>query len=198
MEVDKIKKGAVKEILYEADEPWFKLITAKQDQKNVTRCIQDILLEILESDCDLRRPLNTVAQDVDIVQDIDVRPNARVLPWVMIQDEECGNIHRQSLNDWQFPEGFRSFPSKEVWSRLEDGDSWDLDWLLGSLEPWSDVGAPTCPQSLKALLGCEITFNFRSTRLYLAAEKPSQTAAAVRKLEALVHIAVSRAARIQM
>lgn len=113
-----------------------------------------------------------------------------VLPWASF----CGavDVYSTGLDKLQYPMPTRELRYKALWRGLEDVQGWTFKTLFESLSAWQDVGAPRSVGDLKELLGCEVSYNWGSTCLYIGTDTDSHYPAdGTERLDTLLKIAVS-------
>ncbi|PHH67199.1 hypothetical protein CDD81_2968 [Ophiocordyceps australis] len=153
------------EMLYEPEIPWFKVITHVQHRQLVRDFIHKLLCEITEEDSELLsyNQSNAFAELDGSLHSV------RILPWSEMQ-------HGLST----------------LWRGLEACNGWKLDMLLAIISSqWGNMGAPSCMQDLDKLLQCTISYNLRSTMVYLGTSKSAATLdKAINTLDNLLRLAV--------
>ncbi|KAK2606137.1 hypothetical protein QQS21_003420 [Conoideocrella luteorostrata] len=171
------------EILYEPDVPWFKVIALLSLQEEVTRTIEAILLEIVEQECG---QLDTQVASAGVRVGGDTQ--SRVMPWSTFEISP----YEPGIEQYQFPVAFVDYCFKAAWTSLEDIPNWHLNHFLTTLghhNPCMDFGSI---ESLKKLLGCDISYNAKQTRLYIGCNSGQQVVEdAVVTLDNLLQLAVS-------
>ncbi|KAJ6446128.1 actin-like ATPase domain-containing protein [Purpureocillium lavendulum] len=166
----------ITEILYEPDVPWFKIITERVFEQQVTQFIQQQLLAIVAQDAGLFDPQqrrheeasHTAFADVTVVGD-----NPRVLPWSHLENEV--DSPRHSFAAHQFPLDIGHLSYQEIWRGLEAKPGSSFPWFFQMLEAhWLDAGAPTSIAGLEALTRCQVTHNLAGNLAYLGTDESQE------------------------
>ncbi|KAF5617440.1 hypothetical protein F52700_12635 [Fusarium sp. NRRL 52700] len=181
------------EILYEPEIPWFKLITSRASQREISDWMHSQLAELIESEAD------TVIRD----EDEDDLSTSAIQPDIEVLVEDPHIIAFPSLQTtlkdtlsqydaFRYPDNIKTLPYKTVW-RVPESSGVTILQILSNYESLGSV-LPLGPSidSLQALTKCVITYNFQGSLLYIgSSESEKALGVAEQKLDTLATFMVA-------
>ncbi|KAF4419506.1 hypothetical protein FACUT_11412 [Fusarium acutatum] len=177
------------EILYEPEIPWFKLITPRASQREISDWMHSQLEEIMESEADavIRD------EDEDDLSTSAIQPDIELLvedPHI-IAFPSLQTILKNTLSQYdafRYPAIIKTLPYKTVW-RVPESSGATILQILSNYESLGSV-LPLGPSidSLQALTKCVITYNFHGSLLYIGSSESEQAlGVAKQKLDTLAN-----------
>lgn len=191
------------EILYDPEIPWFKCITKSQDHEKVSRFIEELLLEIIESelapvDPDIpggARDEKGGLVDLDVISD-----DPRVVPWATYAD--WASARYNDYDNFRYPVALQECPHKAVWRGFEKfPESAVHDIILDFMDTISLVCGsfmvPTEVEHLGPYLGCgDVLRNLTQTLLFIGGNTQSSIDGAIGRLDNIFALMVCLGPRI--
>ncbi|KAF5713478.1 hypothetical protein FMUND_7942 [Fusarium mundagurra] len=163
------------EILYEPEIPWFKLITSRASQREISDWMHSQLEELMESEADavIRD------EDEDDLSTSAIQPDIEVIvedPHI-IAYPSLQTILKDTLSQYdafRYPAIIKTLPYKTVW-RVPESSGVTILQILSNYESLGSV-LPLGPSidSLQALTKCVITHNLQGSLLYIGSSESEQ------------------------
>ncbi|KAG5949889.1 hypothetical protein E4U53_005674 [Claviceps sorghi] len=170
------QKGGNKvlEILHEMRGPWFKVLTLRVFEVEVTDGIKALLAAITEENTvPLEQPEEYHGRLAD------VRTMDRTIPWSAFPD----SAHPDEFLQWTFPHTIQELAFKTTWPANSENLVFDLREML-RMQSRLDGAPKENPkvESLAHLLKCEVSSNLRQTMLYIGTNGSRETLNNARKI----------------